>query len=129
MPQRDFGLTLDLRIAMRATDAGGRARPIDSGSRPLCVIDGPAGQTMIGLCEIDLDRPIAPGESGLCRLWFDVAVSDEIRALLQVGSRFSLADGTRPFADAEVRAISPYCRKGSANVTRDFVLTRRGVGA
>lgn len=106
MPQPDFGVTLDLGIEMRATEADGRSRPIVNGSRPLCVIDGPAGQTTIGLCEIRLDRPIAPGESGNGRLSFDVAVSEEIRALLHVGSRFVLADGPRQIADAEVRAIS-----------------------
>jgi hypothetical protein len=100
-----FGVTLDLQIDVRSTAAGGRSQAIVSGYRPLCAIGGPDGETTIGLCELQLDHPIAPGTSGIGRLSFDVAVSDEVRALLQVGSTFALVEGRHAVADAEVRGI------------------------
>jgi hypothetical protein len=106
MAPRNVGVTLDLRLEVLATAAGGRSRPIVTGSRPLCILDGPAGQTVIGLCELRLERPIAPGESGIGRLSFAIDVSDEIWARLPVGSRFTLAEGPWPIAAAEVRGRS-----------------------
>jgi hypothetical protein len=52
-------------------------------------------------------NPISPGESGVGRLSFDVAVSDTVRALLRVGSTFDLAEGHTVVATAEVKGICP----------------------
>jgi hypothetical protein len=71
----------------------------------LCLIDGPEGETTIGLCELQLDQPISPGGSGIGRLSFDAAVSETVRARIRVGSTFELADGLKRFASAEVRGI------------------------
>jgi hypothetical protein len=105
MPQPRIGVTLDLHLDVRTTKAGGRKTPIVDGYRPLCIIDGPNGETIVGLCELRLDKPISPGESGVGRLSFDVAVSDDIRTLLRVGSTFEMAEGRTPIATAEVRRI------------------------
>jgi len=103
-----FGLTLDVSVDLLPTDGGGRIQPIASGYRPLCVIAAPDGdERIIGLCELRLDDPIAPGKSGGGRLRFDVAVSDDVRALLRVGSRFDLAEGAKRIGSAEVRGIDP----------------------
>jgi hypothetical protein len=102
-----FGVTLELRLDARSPAAGGRSRAIESGYRPVCAIDGPDGETFIGLCELQLDHPIAPGTSGVGRLSFDGAVAEEVRALLQVGSQFALAEGRRRIAEAEVLGIGP----------------------
>jgi len=106
MPLPRVGVTLDLHIDMRSTAAGGRQSPIADGYRPVCVIDGPNGEAMIGLCELQLNHPVSPGNSGIGRLSFDISVSEQIRGLLHVGSRFALAEGPRRIAEAEVRGIS-----------------------
>lgn len=107
MSQPRFGVTLDLHLYVRATDAGGRSRPIVDGYRPLCIVGSLDGETVVGLCELHLDNPISPGESGVGRLSFDVAVSDTVRALLRVGSTFDLAEGHTVVATAEVKGICP----------------------
>src|SRR6266436_5150375 len=101
-------MTLDLHLDVRATDAGGRSRPIVDGFRPLCIVGSLAGETVVGLCELHLDNPISPGESGVGRLSFDVAVSETVRALLKVGSTFTLAEGRIVVAAAEVQGMGPY---------------------
>lgn len=106
MSPPQFGVTLDLRIDMRAIDAGGRRTPIGDGYRPLCIIDGPDGQITVGLCELRLDDSLSPGESGIGRLSIDVFHTDRIRALLRVGSSFQLAEGDRVVATAWVLEIS-----------------------
>jgi translation elongation factor EF-Tu-like GTPase len=107
MSQPRFGVTFDLHLYVRATDAGGRSRPIVDGYRPLCIVGSLDGETVVGLCELHLDNPISPGESGVGRLSFDVAVSDTVRALLRVGSTFDLAEGQTVVAAAEVQGIGP----------------------
>jgi hypothetical protein len=102
-----LGVTVHLSLDVRATEAGGRSRPIRDGYRPLCIIEGPDGETTIGLCELRLSEPIAPGNSGPGHLAFDLAVSDRVRGLLQVGSHFNLAEGGTVVATAEVRGIDP----------------------
>jgi translation elongation factor EF-Tu-like GTPase len=107
MSQPRFGVTLDIHLDVRATDAGGRSLPIVDGYRPLCIVGSPDGETVVGLCELHLDNPISPGESGVGRLSFDLAVSESVRALLNVGSTFALAEGRRVVAAAEVQGIGP----------------------
>ena len=107
MSQPRFGVTLDLHLDVRATDAGGRTLPIFDGYRHLCIVDSLDGETVVGLCELHLDNPISPGESGVGRLSFDVAVSETVRALLRVGSTFDLAEGRTVVAAAEVQGIGP----------------------
>ena len=105
MSPPQFGVTLDIRLDVRATDAGGPSRPIRDGYRPLCVIGGPHGETLIGLCELRLNDPIAPGESGIGRLSFDASVLDRVLALVHVGSTFELAEGRTVVAAAQVRGM------------------------
>jgi hypothetical protein len=100
-----FGITLDLHLNVQSTSRGGRSRQIESGYRPVCLIEGPEGETQIGLCELVLDHPIAPGTSGNGRLAFDIAVAEEVRALVRVGSTFALMEGRNHVATAEVRGI------------------------
>jgi hypothetical protein len=107
MSQPRFGVTLDVHLDVRATDTGGRSRPIVDGYRPLCIVGSLDGETVVGLCELHLDNPISPGESGVGRLSFDMAVSDTVRALLRVGSTFDLAEGQTVVAAAEVQGIDP----------------------
>jgi hypothetical protein len=106
MSQPEFGVTLDLLLDARPNH-GGRSRPIVDDFRPLCIIDGRNGESTIGLCELHLDAPISPGESGVGRLSFDVTVSEDVRELLRVGSVFDLAEGRRRIARVEVRGIDP----------------------
>jgi hypothetical protein len=108
MLSRTVGISLDVHLDLLPSNAGGRSHPIATGYRPLCVIKGPGGDERIfGLCELQLDGQLAPGDSGEGRLSFDISVSDEVRALLRVGSRFLLAEGARQIGSAEVRGIDP----------------------
>jgi translation elongation factor EF-Tu-like GTPase len=101
-----IGVTLIIRIDLFTPDRGGRATPIRSGYRPLCVVNQPdGGEVVIGLCELQLSEQLRPGDSGEGRLSFSVEVSQEVRSLLGVGSRFTLAEGRRPIGSAEVRGI------------------------
>ena len=103
-----IGLALDVTVHLLPTDAGGRTQSIVSGYRPLCFIETPNGtERVFGLCWLDLDAPIAPGDSGDGRLSFDIAVSNDVRALLHVGSKFGLAEGAKRVGSAEVRRIDP----------------------
>jgi hypothetical protein len=103
-----FGLSLRVIVDLLPSNAGGLSHPIVSGYRPLCVVEGPGGDERIfGLCELLLDHPLAPGDTGEGRLLFDVSVSDEVRGLLPGGSRFALAEGARQIGWAQVRGIDP----------------------
>jgi translation elongation factor EF-Tu-like GTPase len=108
MTRPDFGVSLRLHIDLLPTSAGGRTQPVRSGYRPICIMQGTNGAgAVIGLCELQLEHQLAPGHSGEGRLSFDPAVSNDVRGLLRVGSRFVLAEGTQPIGSAEVRAIDP----------------------
>jgi hypothetical protein len=105
MKQR-FRLSVDVRVDLLPTKAGGRSQPIVSGYRPLCILEGADGEERsFGLCELQLADSLAPGDSDDGRLSFDIAVSDEVRALLGVGNRLTLAEGAKRIGSAEVRAI------------------------
>jgi hypothetical protein len=104
MASRKFGVTLAVSVEMLPTERGGRAHPIESGYRPICVVAGPDGEeVLIGLCEGEFHQ----GTSGEGRLRFDVAVTELVRSLLTVGSVFTLAEGHRRVATAVVRGIEP----------------------
>jgi translation elongation factor EF-Tu-like GTPase len=108
MDRPEFGLTLTVRIDLLTTAQGGRTHPVRSGYRPICLIpvtDGP--DVMVGMCELSLDNPLTPGETGVGRLKFARAVSELVRSLVRVGSRFALAEGNHPIGHAEVREIKP----------------------
>jgi hypothetical protein len=107
MSQPRFGVTLDVHLDVRATDTGGRSRPIVDGYRPLCIVGSLAVETVVGLCELHLDNPISPGESGVGRHSDDAAVADTVRALLRVRSTFDWAEGQTVVAAAEVQGIDP----------------------
>ena len=107
MDRPDFGVELAVRIDLLTTAQGGRIHPIGSGYRPICLIpvtDGP--DAMVGMCELSLDNPLTPGETGVGRLKFHRAVSELVRSLVRVGSRFALAEGNHPIGQAEVREIT-----------------------
>ena len=108
MHRPELGLTLFVRIELLTTAQGGRTRPIDSGYRPICLIpvtDGPDAK--VGLCEVSLDSPLRPGESGVGRMKFARAVSEHVGSLLRVGSRLTLAEGTHPIGHAEIQEMTP----------------------
>jgi hypothetical protein len=101
-----FGVTLVVHLELLAPEHGGRTGAIRSGYRPLCLMpraDG--GQLLVGLCELELHDEIKPGEAGDGRLSFLVDVSDQVRSLVDIGTRFVLAEGPRPIGSAEVRGI------------------------
>jgi hypothetical protein len=103
-----FGFSIQVHIDLLRPIDGGRSTSITSGYRPLCIFDKADGvRTIIGLCELDLDGELAPGESRQGRLSFDVAVSEEVRALVRVGSKFGLAEGPHRIGSAEVRGMDP----------------------
>jgi hypothetical protein len=105
MPERDIGLTLLVLVDLVPPAEDGPAQPIRTGYRPLCSLSGPDGDGVIGLCELELEDEIPPAGSGEGRLLFDAAVSDEVRALLRVGSRFALMEGDHPIGTATVREM------------------------
>jgi hypothetical protein len=108
MSRPEFGLSLDVRVDLWPSEAGGRSAPIESGYRPLCVIKGAdAGERTFGLCELVLADPLAPGNSADGHLLFDIAVSDAVRSVLVIGSRFDVVEGTRRIGSVQVRAIEP----------------------
>jgi hypothetical protein len=104
----EFGLSLDVRVELLPPGAGGRSTPIASGYRPLCLIGSPGtDEQVFGLCELVLAEPLAPGNSGDGHLSFDTAISDDVRPLLRVGSRFDLAEGLRRVGSVQVKGIRP----------------------
>jgi translation elongation factor EF-Tu-like GTPase len=106
MSEPMYGITLTVHVELLTPETGGRTRPIQSGYRPLCVTRKPDGtQVVIGLCELQLDKEIYPGDSGDGRLSFAVDVSEEVRSMVTVGARFQLAEGNHPIGSAEVRDI------------------------
>jgi translation elongation factor EF-Tu-like GTPase len=108
MSRPEFGLSLDVRVDLWPSEAGGRSTPIESGYRPICVIKGAdAGERSFGLCELVLADPLAPGNSADGHLLFDIAFSNDVRALVHIGSRFDIAEGTRRVGSVLVRGIDP----------------------
>jgi hypothetical protein len=108
MDRPDFGVALTVRIDLLTAAEGGRTQPVRSGYRPICLIpvtDGP--DEMVGMCELSLDNPLTPGETGAGRLKFHGTVSERVRSLVRVGSRFALAEGNHRIGHAEVLAITP----------------------
>ena len=72
----------------------------------MCVVRNADGQEIvIGLCELEVEQEIQPGDSGEGCLSFAVAVADEARTHLPVGSRMTLAEGKRPIGTAAVLGI------------------------
>jgi translation elongation factor EF-Tu-like GTPase len=104
-----FGFTIRVRLAMLSRDKGGKARPILSGYRPLCVIRNLDGSdTTIGLCELQLcEGPsLAPGDTAEVLIRFHEDVADLAKRLLMVGTDFNLAEGAHIFGLARVLQLN-----------------------
>jgi translation elongation factor EF-Tu-like GTPase len=102
-----FGATIDITFRLLSTQEGGRRGYVADGYRPLCLVRTEVGdERLIGMCQLDLTRHVEPGESGAGRLRFDVSVSPLVRALLKVGTEFSLAEGRHVVASARVVEVS-----------------------
>jgi hypothetical protein len=103
----EIGVTFLIYIDLLTVEQGGLSQPLQSGYRPLCIIPRSDGtEVVIGLCELQLADDLPPGGSGEGHLAFSADVSDEVRSLLSTGSRFSLAEGTRPIGKAQIRGIA-----------------------
>jgi hypothetical protein len=90
----NIGVTLLIDIHLLMTEEGGRTCSVRSGYRPICIIPRPdCADALIGLCELQLVEEIPPGRTGEGRLAFATDVADEVRSLVSVGSRFTLAEG------------------------------------
>jgi translation elongation factor EF-Tu-like GTPase len=103
MESRHFGVRLEVQLWLLTREQGGLPVPIFNGYRPLVVVSRPSnGEVVIGLSELQLDQPIPPGQTGTAMLAFDRAVESEVRSLLHPGTIFSLAEGKRIIAKAQV---------------------------
>lgn len=99
----DIGVSLTVRVRLLDAEQGGVLLSLVSGYRPLCIVpDAEHGPVTIGLCQLTLDQPLLPGRCGTGRLAFDRAVEAQVRTLLPLGTRFSLAEGSHLIATAKV---------------------------
>jgi len=106
MNREDIGVTVRLHIAPASPADGGRTQSIVDGYRPLCIVRRPDGkEVLIGLCQLRLNSPIQPGESGEGMLNFAHAVTDAVKSNLHVGSEFDIAEGRHVVGVAQVMAI------------------------
>lgn len=106
MERRNFGVRLEIQLSLLTREQGGLPVPIFNGYRPLCIVARPGdGELVIGLSELQLDQPISPGQIGKGVLAFDRTVESEVRSLLSPGVHFSLAEGNRVIAKAQVLRV------------------------
>jgi hypothetical protein len=106
MTRPGIGLELEVSVRLRATSEGGRRTAILGGYRPLSVLSQEDGSKVyVGLSELDLGEPIAPGTVGDGVLRFDRTVSDLVCRLVGRGSQFELAEGTNVVGTAHVNGV------------------------
>jgi translation elongation factor EF-Tu-like GTPase len=99
-------LRLDVEVALRPANEGGRSISVQSGYRPLCRFRRYGGdEVTVGMCELEVERPIRPGETVRGTFAFDEGVSQTVRSLVHVGTEFDLAEGAQIVGRARVLAI------------------------
>jgi hypothetical protein len=57
------------------------------------------------MCELEVERPMRPGETSRGSLVFDEGVSHTVNALVRVGTEFDLVEGAQIVGRARVLAI------------------------
>src|SRR5271170_1781704 len=92
----NVGLRLGVRISLLDSDAGGRKHPLMDGARPLVRVRRSEGeQQLIGLMEVRLAEPVAPGGEAERILEFHERVAEVARALLPVGATCDICEANR----------------------------------
>ena len=96
MSGQKIGARVRVEIRLLPSGEGGRSSPIVDGYRPLCLIaDADGSETVVGLCQLELVGELMPGGTGEGTLAFAPEVSDLVRSLVRVGSKFGLAEGRK----------------------------------
>jgi hypothetical protein len=98
----EIGVVATIKFRLFAVGEGGRQTPVDDGYRPLVKTCDRDDETVIGLCVLRLNGPVAPGEDGFGRLAFSALVTPAVHEHLRVGSCLYLAEGTRSIGTGEV---------------------------
>lgn len=103
----NVGLRLGVRISLLDSDLGGRKHPLMDGARPLVRVRRSEGeQQLIGLMEVRLAEPVAPGGTGEGVLEFHEHVAEVARAFLPVGAMCDICEGNRMVGAAEILDVA-----------------------
>jgi len=101
MTNSKFAFTIRVQIELLKTSEGGLSCAVGLIYRPLCVFPTDSRE-VVGMCQLELASPLAPGATAAALLGFDALVAERARELIARYPEFALEEGSQVIGSARV---------------------------